>query len=82
MFVVACVHGICNEMHSQMCILRTLQAFLQGACSCEGIGKISKMLGMKWLKSWVLMGIVGSSRFMKNAKDRLRHIYVEISLKG
>ena len=42
-----------------MCILRTSQTHFQGACSWEGILKNSNMLGMKWLKSWVFMGIVG-----------------------
>ena len=59
MSVIACVHGICNKIHLRMCILRTLQTPLQTACSCEGIPKNLKRLGMKGLKSWALMGIVG-----------------------
>ena len=72
----------CNEMHSRMCILRTSQASLQGACSCVGVRKNLKRFGIKWLKIWVLMRIVGSPRFMGNVKDELRRIYVESSLEG
>ena len=67
-------NGISNKMHSQMCILRTSQTPLQGACSWEGIPKNSNMLAMKWLKIWVYMGIIGLQRFIWNTKDESRHI--------
>ena len=57
--VINCVHGICNEMHSRICILRTSQAYLQGACSCVGMKKNLKRFDMKWLQIWDLMRIVG-----------------------
>ena len=41
-----------------------------------------KRFGMKWLKTWVLITIVGSLRFIGKVKDGLSRIYVEFSLEG